>query len=85
MRGETMADRDDLAMRGRIALAASQIAAARQDMAIPHDHRAEWQIGAARLGDGDAHEAFVLGCVDQRRLERTGRGQGGDTDRARDN
>src|SRR5207302_8099185 len=56
MRGETAPDRNHLAVRGRIVLAAPQIAAARQNAAVAHDHGAKRKIRASRLLDRDAHE-----------------------------
>ena len=39
--GDTVADRHHFAVGGRIAVGAAEIAAARQDFAVAHDHRAE--------------------------------------------
>src|SRR5204862_881874 len=57
-------DGDHLAVSGRIVLAAPQIAATRNDAPTLHNHRAEWEIGAARLFDRHAHEPPVVfgGC-----------------------
>src|SRR5438477_10574121 len=84
MRGETAPDRNHLAVRGRIVLAAPQIAATRNDAPTLHNHRAEWEIGAARLVDRDAHKALVLGYRGLRRAKRRGRGNADNPDRAGD-
>jgi len=59
--GEAAADRGDLAMRGRIVVAAPQIATARQHPAIADDHCAERKVAAPGLGERHAHEPLVLG------------------------
>ncbi len=64
---EAAPDRHHLAVRGRVAVGASEIAAARDDRAVAHDHRAERKIGLPRLLDRDAHEALVLGRGGRRR------------------
>jgi hypothetical protein len=66
--------RDHLAMRGRVAVGAAEIAAARNDRAVAHDHRAERKVGLPRLLDRHAHEALVLGRA-AAGLRQTNRGQ----------
>ena len=47
-------------MRGRVALRAAEIAAARDHLAVAHDDGAERKVRAPRLLDGHAHEALVV-------------------------
>src|SRR5262249_39747803 len=54
--GETAPDRHHLAVRGRVMGRAPQIATARNDRAVAHDHRAEGKISSAGPVERPAHE-----------------------------
>src|SRR5262249_2064898 len=83
---EPMPDRLHLAMGGRIIEPPTHVGAARNNLSIAHDHRAERKICVARLVDRHAHEALVIrrcgrGCGNAQRWARktecysTSRGQ----------
>jgi hypothetical protein len=52
-------DRDHLAVRGRIPGGASEVAPARNDRAIPHDHPTEREVALTRLLDRHVHETDI--------------------------
>jgi hypothetical protein len=58
--GKAAPDRDHLAVGGRIVGGASEIASARDNRAVAHDHRSEREIGVASLIERHAHETHVL-------------------------
>ncbi len=55
--GEAAADRRHLPMRGGIVVGLAEVASARDDCAVAHDHRAERKIGLPRFVDGHTHNA----------------------------
>jgi len=57
--GETLVDRDHLAMRGRVPQPLPGIAPARQGLAILHDHRAKRHIGFGGERDRLAHQLYI--------------------------
>jgi hypothetical protein len=83
MHGQTPADRHHLAMRGRVAVGAAEIAAARDDRAVTHDHGAERIVGLPRFLDRIAHEPQIGGGI-RRKLRTRHCGQHGRAREARD-
>ena len=72
---EPMPDRLHLAMGGRIIEPPTHVGAARNNLSIAHDHRAERKICVARFVDRHAHEALVIrrcgrGCGNAQRWAR---------------
>jgi hypothetical protein len=59
MLGQAPPDRDHLAMRGRIAGGASEVAPAGNNRAVPLDHGTEWEVALPRFLDRHAHESDI--------------------------
>jgi len=60
---EGAADRDHLAMRGRVAIGAPEVAPEGEHFSVTDNHCAERKVRDARLLQRHAHEALVIGCV----------------------
>src|SRR3954471_22623280 len=67
-------DRDHFSVRGRIPGGAPEVAPARNDRAIPHDHRTEREVGLPRFLDRHAHETDIRVRTRPRKLRKAAPG-----------
>jgi hypothetical protein len=61
MVGKVAADRHHFAVGGRIVVGPSEIAPARDNLALADDHGAERKVGLPGFIERHAHESFILG------------------------
>jgi hypothetical protein len=71
-------------MRGRVVVGFSEIAPARQNLPVAHDHGAECIIALARFIDGHAHELSIVRRATGVGKYRLGRQYGGGCQRNND-
>jgi hypothetical protein len=69
MVGKAAADGYHFAVRGRIVVGPSEIAPARNNLAVADDHGAERKVGLSGFIERHAHESFILarrvGCCNR--------------------